>query len=254
MKKLILILLIISFSLLLIGESKIDEMFQNALNEYETKNYESALRDFLSVENEGLINADLFYNIGNCYFRLHQIGRSILYYKKALKIESDHASARKNLEFALTLTKDKQEIGSEDVIRSFREKLFDSISINLLAVIALIIFGLIILLTCFMIVYYRNRERTVPIFMTTVLIFFLLIFLLLGFLKWRAYHFQIEGVILTTSAIGYSGPSEDFTRVFTIHEGMIFEIEREEGNWSLIKLSNGLGGWVNKETFELIKL
>ena len=254
MKKLTLILLIISFSLILLGESKIDEVFKKALNEYETKNYENALRDFLSIENEGLINADLFYNIGNCYFRLHQIGRSILYYKKALKIESDHASARKNLEFALTLTKDKQEIGSEDVIRSFWEKLFDSISINLLAVIALIIFGLIILLTCFMIVYYRNRERTVPIFMTTVLIFFLLIFLLLGFLKWRAYHFQIEGVILTTSAIGYSGPSEDFTRVFTIHEGMIFEIEREEGNWSLIKLPNGLGGWVNKETFELIKL
>ena len=254
MKKLTLILLIISFSLILLGESKIDEVFKKALNEYETKNYENALRDFLSIENEDLINADLFYNIGNCHFRLNQIGRSILYYKKALKIESDHTSARKNLEFALTLTKDKQEIGSEDVIRSFREKLFDSISINLLAVIALIIFGLIILLTCFMIVYYRNRERTVPIFMTTVLIFFLLIFLLLGFLKWRAYHFQIEGVILTTSAIGYSGPSEDFTRVFTIHEGMIFEIEREEGNWSLIKLPNGLGGWVNKETFELIKL
>ena len=254
MKKLVLILLIIAFSLLLSGESKIDEVFQNALNEYETKNYENALRDFLSVENEGLINADIFYNIGNCYFRLHQIGRSILYYKKALKIESNHASARKNLEFALTLTKDKQEIGSEDIIRSFWEKLFDSLSINLLAIIAIMIFGLIILLTCFMIVYYRNRERTFPIFITTVLIFFLLVFLLLSFLKWRAYHFQNEGVILTPSAIGYSGPSEDFTRVFTIHEGMIFEIEREEDNWSLIKLPNGLGGWVHKEDFKLIKL
>jgi len=254
MKKLVLILLLISFSWLLLGESKIDEVFQNALNEYETKNYENALSDFLRVENEGLINADLFYNIGNCYFRIHQIGRSILYYKKALKIESDHVSARKNLEFALTLTKDKQEIGSEDVIRSFWVKLFDSLSINLLAVIAIMIFGLIILLTCFMIIYYRNRERTVPIFITTVLIFFLLVFLLLGFLKWRAYHFQNEGVILTPSAIGYSGPSEDFTRVFTIHEGMIFEIERDEDNWSLIKLPNGLGGWVNQEAFELIKL
>lgn len=254
MKKLVIILLIIAFGLLLSGESKIDEVFQNALHEYEIKNYENALKDFLSVENEGLINADLFYNIGNCYFRLHQIGRSILYYKKALKIESDHASARKNLEFALTLTKDKQEIGSEDVIRSFWEKLFDSLSINLLAVIAIMIFGIIILLTCFMIIHYRNRERTVPIFITTVLIFFLLIFLLLGFLKWRAYHFLNEGVILTPSAIGYSGPSEDFTRVFTIHEGMIFEIEREEGNWSLVKLPNGLGGWVHKEAFELIKL
>ena len=182
MKKLILIILIITFNLLLWGESKIEEVFQNALHEYEIKNYENALRDFLSIENEGLINADLFYNIGNCYFRLHQIGRSILYYKKALKIESDHANARKNLEFALTLTKDKQEIGSEDIIRSFWEKLFDSLSINLLAVIAIMIFGLIILLTCFMIIYYRNRERTVPIFITTVLIFFLLIFLLIGFL------------------------------------------------------------------------
>jgi tetratricopeptide (TPR) repeat protein len=217
MKKLVLTLLIITFSLLLSGESKIDEVFQNALHEYETKNYENALRDFLSVENEDLINADLYYNIGNCYFRLNQIGKSILYYKKALKIESDHASARKNLEFALTLTKDKQKIVSEDVIRSFWDKLFDSLSINLLAVIAIIIFGLIILLICFMIVFYRNRERTVPIFI-------------------------------------YSGPGEDFTRVFTIHEGMIFEIEREEDNWSLIKLPNGLGGWVHKENFELIKL
>ncbi len=73
MKRLIIILIIIAFSLLLSGESKIDEVFQNALNEYETKNYENALRDFLSVENEGLINADLFYNIGNCYFRINQI-------------------------------------------------------------------------------------------------------------------------------------------------------------------------------------
>ena len=254
MKNSILILLIVTFNLLLWSESKIDEVFQNAIHEYETNNYQNALKDFLSVENEGLVNADLFYNIGNCYFRLHKIGRSILYYKKALKIESNHVSARKNLEFVMNLTKDKQEIGSEDVIRSFWQKLFDSLSINFLAIIAVIIFGLIILFTCFIIIYYQNRERTVPVFITTILIFFILIFLLLGFLKWRAYHFQNEGVILTTSAIGYSGPSEDFTRVFTIHEGMIFEIEREEDNWSLIKLPNGLGGWVKKENFELIKL
>ncbi|MBL7149136.1 MAG: hypothetical protein ISS80_03595, partial [Candidatus Cloacimonetes bacterium] len=63
MKKLVLILLIIAFGLLLSGESKIEEVFQNALHEYETKNYENALRDFLSIENEGLVNADLFYNI-----------------------------------------------------------------------------------------------------------------------------------------------------------------------------------------------
>ena len=201
-----------------------------------------------------IINADLYYNIGNCYFRLNEIGRSILYFKKAIKVRSDHQAARRNLEYALTFTKDKQNSESNNVIRSFWQKAFDSLSINILAIITLIIFILIILLICYMIIHFRNREKTVPIFITTILVFIFTAFLIVSFLKWQEFHNTDEAVLLSTSAIGYSGPGQDFTRVFTIHEGMIFTVERNEGDWSLIKLENGLGGWIKNDTFVRIEL
>ncbi|MCK4653354.1 MAG: tetratricopeptide repeat protein, partial [Candidatus Cloacimonetes bacterium] len=141
MKKSAIILLLFILSVGLFANSRIDNLFQEALTDFESRDYQNALEKFRSIENEDIINADLFYNIGNCYFRLNEIGKSILYFRKALKVKSNHEPARRNLEFVLSFTKDKQESGSEDVIRSFWKRLFDSFSINLLAVITIIIFS-----------------------------------------------------------------------------------------------------------------
>ncbi|MBT3755935.1 MAG: hypothetical protein HOK80_00970 [Candidatus Cloacimonetes bacterium] len=254
MKKLIYSLLFLLLSVSIFADNQIDLIQQDAISSYNDKDYQTALEKFSLLENEGIINADLYYNIGNCYFRINEVGRSILYFKKAIKVRSDHSAARRNLEYALTFTIDKQESDDQSVIRSFWLRAFDSISINLLAIITLIIFSIIIMFICLMIIYYKNREKTVPIFITTIFIFLFLVFFIISILKWQEFNKTDEAVLLSTSAIGYSGPGEDFTRVFTIHEGMIFTIEKSEDNWSLIKLENGLGGWINKDTYVKIDL
>ncbi len=247
-------LLFILLAVSVLSANQIDTILEEATNAYNDKDYQTALEKFSLIENEMIINADLYYNIGNCYFRLDEIGRAILYFKKAIKVSSDHQAARRNLEYALTFTKDKQNSESNNVIRSFWQNAFDSLSINLLGIITLVIFVLIILMICFMIIHYRNREKTVPIFITTIFIFIFAAFLIVSFLKWQEFHKTDEAVLLSTSAIGYSGPGQDFTRVFTIHEGMIFTVERNEDSWSLIKLENGLGGWIKKDTFVRVEL
>ncbi|MEA2097439.1 MAG: hypothetical protein U9P73_12215 [Candidatus Cloacimonadota bacterium] len=254
MKKTIFTLISMFIVINIFTVNQIELIHQEAIDLYNEKNYQTALDKFILIENEGIVNSDLYYNIGNCYFRINEIGRSILYFKKALKVRSDHQAARRNLDYALTFTQDKQDSESESVIRSFWQKAFDAVSINLLAIITLFIFAAIIFFISLMIIRFRNREKTVPIFITTILIFFFIAFLIVSFLKWQEFHKQNEAVLLSSSAIGYSGPGKDFTRVFTIHEGMIFTIERDEENWSLIKLENGLGGWINKDTFVIIKL
>ncbi len=253
-KKTISTLILVFLAANIFAVSQIDAIYEEAINSYNDKDYQTALEKFSLIENEGIVNSDLYYNIGNCYFRINEIGRAILYFKKALKVRSDHQSARRNLDYALTFTKDKQNSESESVIRSFWLKAFDSLSINLLAIITLALFMIIIVLISFMIIHYKNREKTVQLFMTTIFIFLFSVFLIISILKWQEFHSDDEGVLLSTSTIGYSGPGEDFTRVFTIHEGMIFTIERDEENWSLIKLENGLGGWISKDTFVRIEL
>ncbi|MDP8201676.1 MAG: tetratricopeptide repeat protein [Candidatus Tenebribacter burtonii] len=254
MKKSILLLLFLLILSSVYTVTQTETIFNEAITSYQEKDYHTALEKFDLIENEGIINADLYYNIGNCYFRINEIGRAILYFKKALKVRSDHQAARRNLEYALTFTKDKQNSENESVIRSFWLKTFDSFSINFLAIIILAIFLIIIILISIMIIHYRNRERTVPLFLTTIFIFLFLAFFIISILKWQEFHNDNEAVILSTSVIGYSGPGEDFTRVFTIHEGMIFTLERDEDNWSLIKLENGLGGWIKKDTYIRIEL
>jgi len=252
MLKLKSILLLLFIVINIFANDGLDELFQEAIQSFENKDYESSLDIFLSIENEGIKNPDLYYNIGNCFFRLNNIGSSILYYKRALKIDQNHSAAARNLEFVLTFTQDKQVEDESDPISTLWNKLLNALSLNTLAIIVLIVFLISIFLLILMFTRFRNRDKTSLIFTFSISIIIILLFCIISFIKWEHYTGETEAVLLSKSTIGFSGPGEEFTRVFTIHEGMIFHIEKTENNWSLIKLPNGIGGWIQITNYQLI--
>ncbi|MBT3169493.1 MAG: tetratricopeptide repeat protein [Candidatus Cloacimonetes bacterium] len=250
-KKIVLLSILLTVAITTFAQ--VNEIYNNAVENYKQHKFSEALDLFLQIERSGNQNADLTYNIGNCYFRLENLGKAILYFKKSLKIDSTHKTARRNLEYALTLTKDVQNNANfDDAVRSFWHKTFDSFSLNLLAIIMLIIFAFIIFIIIHIVLFFGGREKNVPIFILIILIVIFIIFVFLFTLKNNAYQSENEAVIISHTTIGYSGPSAEFTRVFTIHEGMICQIEKTENEWSLIKLNNGIGGWILTENLEKI--
>ena len=230
-----------------------DDVYQEAVSTYENYEFEDALVGFLKLEFQGIINADLFYNIGNCNFRLNKIGLSILYYKKALKADPEHSESNRNLKYALTFTKDKQTNEENDAVSTFWRKIKTKLYLNTTALILLIIGFFIVLLVNTAILKFRGREKTGLNFAITIGVILFLVFGLIGYLNLQDYYNTNQAVLIQKTAIAYSGPGSEFTRQFTIHEGMIFDIEKQENDWSLIKLSNGLGGWIKTELFEKIK-
>lgn len=248
-KTLVIIVILFSTNLFAL---QLEEVFQNAVTAFENKDYDSSLELFLSLENQGINNPDLFYNIGNCYFRLGSFGKSILYYKRALKLDTNHKAAKRNLEYVLTFTQDKQIEEEPDLISSIWQRLQNSLSLNTLAIILLVLFSLSVFLIILMLTRFRRRDKTSLIFVFSILLIFIFSISIISYVKYNARFDSTEAVLIVTSAIGYSGPGEDFTRVFTIHEGMIFEVEKTESEWSLIKLANGLGGWIKKTTYSKV--
>jgi tetratricopeptide (TPR) repeat protein len=243
----------ILFSTLFVFAESVDEVYKDAIRSYEAGEFEDALQKFLNLEFQGIIHPDLFYNIGNCNFRLNNIGKSVLYYKKALKADPKHPEAVRNLKYALSFTKDKQAKETNDAVSTLWNKFRKNLYLNTTALIMLIIGLFIVVLINAAILKFRGREKTALNFAVSVGIILFLFFGLIGYLNLREYKNTTEAVLTQKTAIAFSGPGSEFTRQFTIHEGMIFDIEKSENEWSLIKLSNGLGGWIKTELFEKIE-
>ncbi len=55
---------------------------------------------------------------------------------------------------------------------------------------------------------------------------------------------QTHAIVLQERVDVLSGPGEDNTTLFTVHEGLKVRIEAEQGSWYQVSLDNGLSGWV----------
>jgi len=250
--KYIIICLILLLAVSLFSEDENDKVFQNAVTAYENFQYQQALEGFLTLKEAGINKADLYYNIANCYFRLNNIGNAVLYYKRALRQNPLHKMSQQNMKFAVSVRQDKTEQSDEYFISETFENIFNSIPLNLLSVILLILFGIIFFIINLIILRYRGREKTVPVFFLFITLAFFCVVSVLSYLKWQGYYYDKEAVLMTQTAIGYSGPGEDYTRLFTIHEGMDFSIEKTDGDWSFIKLPNSFGGWIKSDLYQRV--
>lgn len=114
--------ILILFSVLAIFIADALELAQKADSAYNKEDYHQAVNLYnRALEDEG-ISATVYYNLGNAYFRLGDIGHAILNYERALKVDPGFDDARTNLEFANTRILDKPEDDS-----SFLGNLYDSI-------------------------------------------------------------------------------------------------------------------------------
>jgi tetratricopeptide (TPR) repeat protein len=216
---------------------------------YSEKEFDKALEAYTNLTERGIENANLYYNIGNCHIRKNRLGLAILNYKKALRLNSAHKEASNNLQFALSLTKDKQAEENPGFITGIWQRVFAFFNINTAAIVTLILFLIIIADLLIILLRFRHREKSIPVFVLTVFLFFFVLSMMITIARVSSYNSDKPAVLMAESAVGHSGPGDDFSRVFTIHEGMSLSLEEFQKGWALVKLPNGLGGWIPDDTF-----
>lgn len=90
--------LLLAFAL---AATSYDAVFQDSLAAYDEGDYEHAVVLLEQLVDEGIVEDDVFYNLGNAYFRLGRFGESIANYERTLQLNPNHRDARRNLEKAL---------------------------------------------------------------------------------------------------------------------------------------------------------
>ena len=224
---------------------------QDAIRAYQENNYTQALQYFLDAENSGIKNPSLYFNIGNAYYRNNDIPNAIVYYKKALLLDSSFRPARTNLDFMLSITPDKQIDLEENTMTRFVTNGYYLLSINTLLVICLIILVFIISLIHLQWAF-PDRDNTIVRFINFVLVFIFILFTALTISRIHLVKSNHEAVVTAGTVRVYSGPSESNPILFTINEGTILKIQKEELNWTQITTLSGYSGWINADTYRKI--
>ena len=233
----------------LLGAGISQAQFDKANQVYESGNFTEALRLYSDIEKNGS-NWKLFYNMGNCYYKLNQPVRAKIYFLKARRFEPFDASIRKNIEIVNKQLNDKIPYARPDFVSQVVLKIESVLSLNVTAV-------LLILFSCvfcgFVLTWIRKGKSRFRVY--GVVFSFLLTLLIGSYHLYRVDKFNSRdvAVIIKENSELRSGPGESNTILFKVNPGLEVRIIDVSGvNWCQVSASSEIAGWIEVENLERI--
>ena len=219
---------------------------------YVGENYEQAIRLYNELLKQGE-SADVYFNLGNAYYRDKNYTHAIINYERALLLDPGDGDIRFNLDMARTKTIDKIVPKGEMFFVTWYRTVVNVFSVDAWATLAVISF--ILMLALFML-YLLNSKINIRKIGFYSAVFMLFVFCISMIAAFQQKH-QIEvrdTAIVTSSAVNVkSTPAENGTDLFVIHEGTKANIiDDTMKEWKEVVLDDGKRGWIKTSDMERI--
>lgn len=248
MKKIYLILLLLLSVSVTYGQTKlqadsayINNDFAGAVEMYES---------ILTTEGEA---ADIYYNLGNSYYKMDNIAKAILNYERALVLNPSDGDIRFNLELAQSKAVDKVIPISEMFFVTWIKELTDLMSEKGWAKLSIIAFVLMLLS---LVLYFFGKKIVLKKIGFIVALCMLTVCVVANvFASNQKEKAQSHGsaIIMAPSVTVKSTPNEGGTDLFILHEGRKVMIkDNTMREWKEIQLEDGNAGWVPASVIEVI--
>ncbi len=252
MRKLVISIALIVFISFEIFGNQADSLFVHANNLYKQKDYFEAIDIYQSIIEQNIKSSELYFNLGNAYFKTGNYPKAILNYERAKLLSPTDDDIEFNLSKARTYNVDKIEAIPELFVISWINGLLGLLSSNSWVLMSVFIF--IIALVLFLIYFLAKQKQVkkISFFVGAILVFFSL----LSFLASKKTKSLIEdsdtAIVLEQIVRVKSSPDNESPDMFIIHEGTKVMLLREVDEWSEIRLADGKQGWMKSEGFEKI--
>ncbi len=225
---------------------------QTADEAYKTGNYQKAIGEYQQLLKDGPA-ANLYYNLGNAYFRTDNITQAIIAYERALELAPGDNDIRYNLEFARSKTIDKVTPESEMFFFTWYRSLVKLCSVDGWAHLAIASIILVLVLVLFYLFSPRLLLRQIGFYGAA---FFLVLFAASNLFAWqqKRYHDQHRAAVVTAPSVSvHKTPGVNGSEAFVLHEGTHVNInDTTIQNWYGIRLDDGREGWLPVRSVEEI--
>ncbi|HZI94498.1 MAG TPA: SH3 domain-containing protein, partial [Patescibacteria group bacterium] len=202
--------------------------------------------------NQGFTSEAIHYNLGNALFKMGEIGPAILEFEKAASIAPNDPDLIANLEFVRTLTADKTTEAGAQTTAFFVERLLSLTTIDQDAVIFCVLYLVMGLLVGLRIGMSGALPRRIALWgMATLALPLALSAGSFGVKLYRSAT-TTHAIVLAERLDVRSGPGDENTTLFTVHEGLKLRVRNQQGSWFQVSLDNGLNGWVPASSLGII--
>ncbi len=240
--------------LVLIPSSSFAQKSLKALGDeaYGKGNYQQAINDYEQLLKQG-VSAEVYYNLGNAYYRSENITKAIINYERALLLSPGDEDIRFNLQLARSKTIDKITPESEMFFVTWYRSLVNMTSVDGWAYIALVS---LLAALCLALVYLFASKvwlRKIGFFAGILMVVLFIVSNIFAYHQRRILDNRTSAIVIAPSVNVKTTPEAAAKDAFLIHEGTKVEITDDSMNdWKCIHLANGKEGWVSTKVLERI--
>ncbi len=218
--------------------------FEKANQEFAQGHFKEAISDYEALIRDGRWSANVFYDLGNAYFRSGDFGRAILNYERALALERHHPEATANLQIA------RDEAHALELQPSWPERYLQFANVNQYSITAAVAFW--IAAFCLVALVFTPRRT-----MISLLLIMLLVFAGAMFAIWqleRGSNGAALAIVTGKDVQARLATADTANAVLALPPGSEIKVLSTRGDWIYGALPNNLRGWIPAKNAEQVRL
>lgn len=227
--------------------------FDKANELYKQDKFEDAIQAYEQILESGQHSVELYFNLGNAYYKLNKIAPSVYNYEKALLLQPNNSDVKNNLKFAQNMMideiKEVPKVGFSNWLSGFTSvyhyDIWAKIAIG---------FSFLVLLS-FIGYYFIPKVRIKRIFFGLTVLFLVcsLLSVLVSSFEKNQMEVDNPAIVFSEKASVKGEPKTSSSNVQIIHEGTKVYILDSVDDYYKIELLNGTIGWILKSDVKPLK-
>ncbi len=228
------------------------QQFVRANESFQKGNYEEAIQQYEAIIKSGYVSPELYYNLGNAYYKTSNFPAAILNYERSLKLRPGDADAEFNLKIANSQTIDKIEPLPEVFYKRWLSKwLMNSTPENRLQWVVILLWICFALIACWLFIPVRWIKQ-ISFFLALTAFAGSILFYSIASWQQKQMHEERYAIIFQPNVYVKSSPDDKSANLFMLHGGTKVKMTEELSGWKRIQLPNGHEGWIPENTLEKI--
>lgn len=228
------------------------EDFKKAGAYYQKQDYENAVKNYEDLIKSGHVATEVYYNLGNCYFKTGNTAHALLNYERARRLAPDDDDINFNIKIASLKVVDKMDAVPEIFYKRWLKLIASAFATDTWTKIFIsCAWFMFFFFALYLVAPSASMKKFGFIF--AVLFIFLTGSVFAFAQKSYAMTFLDQhAIVSSTSVYVKSSPDEKGTDQFIIHEGTKVDVLDELGEWKKIRIANGSIGWLKQTEIEII--